>query len=324
MKTILILTLLCFSLCEYERKTFEKFYEVLKSQKMKIISVAGADNEEILKTLRKAKDTKIADSILVGNEKRIREMASRLNIDISDFKLINKESDKETASTAVKIVHDGKADLFMKGSIQTKDALLAVLDKNIGLRTGNPLSLVGVYDIEGQSRMLFITDPAIMPYPTLQDKVKLINNAKEVTYACGIDNPKVAVLAAVEVINPKMKATVEAAELTKMNERGEITGCIVDGPLSMDLAIDPEAAHFKKSTNRKIQGDANILLFPDITSGNSAYKIFSHVSKSRSGNIVVGTSAPFILTSRSDTEDVKYNSIALACLYAEYLKNKKK
>ena len=159
-----------------------------------------------------------------------------------------------------------------------------------------------------------------MTYPTLEDKAHIIENTVAVCHACGIECPKVAPLAAVEVVNPKMPATVDAAELTKMNEDGKITGCIVDGPLSLDIAIDPEAAAHKGATDRKVAGDADVLLFPDIHAGNLVYKCLVHTAKVENGCILTGTKVPVILTSRSDSFQTKVNSIALAAVVAEAMK----
>ena len=226
---------------------------------------------------------------------------------------------EQAALTAVKLVHDGKADMYMKGLTDSKMFLKSVLNKEVGLRTGNPLSHVCVFEIEGIDRLLFLTDVAFMPYPTLEDKVAIINYTRDVAKACGISCPKVAPLAAVEVVNPKMPVTVEADQLTKMNEAGEITGCIVDGPLSLDLAIDPDAAKHKGALDRKIVGDADVLLFPDIHAGNLVYKAIVRLAKVKNGCILTGTKAPVILTSRSDTFETKVNSIALAAIVAEEL-----
>ena len=223
--------------------------------------------------------------------------------------------------SAVKLVRDGVADMYMKGIINTKDFLKSVLNKEVGLRTGNALSHVCVFDIKGIDHLLFLTDVAFIPYPSLEDKVNIINNTLPVVKACGIDNPKVAPLSAVEVVNPKMPVTVEAAELTQMNKDGKITGCIVDGPLSLDLAIDADAAKHKAATDRAIQGDADILLFPDIHAGNLVYKALVHTADAVNGNILTGTKAPVILTSRSDTFEVKVNSLVLGAVVAEYMKN---
>jgi phosphate butyryltransferase len=217
----------------------------------------------------------------------------------------------------VKLVHDGDADMYMKGLLPTGTFLKSVLNKEVGLRTGKPLSHVCVFEIPGIDRLLFLTDVAFMPYPTLEDKKCIIEYTVDVAKKCGVDMPKVAPLAALETVNEKMPVTVEAAELTRMNEAGEITGCIVDGPLSLDIALYKEAAEEKGALDRKVAGDADILLFPDIHAGNLVYKAIVHMVPCKNGNILTGTKAPVILTSRSDTVDVKVNSIALAALASE-------
>ncbi len=301
-------------------KTFDDLISKVKEIPMKKVSVAVAQDSAVLEAVRAAKDRQIADAILVGDESKIRAIAADIQVDISDFEIVNVEDDIEASLTAVKLVHEGKADMYMKGLIDTKHFLKSVLDKEVGLRTGKPLSHVCVFDVEGIDHLLFLTDVAFIPYPTLEDKVNIIANTLEITKACGIECPKVAPLAAVEVVNPKMPATVEAAELTRMNKDGEITGCIVDGPLSLDLAIDAEAAKHKGATGRPIQGDADILLFPDIHAGNLVYKAIVHTAKLKNGNILTGTKAPVILTSRSDSMEVKVNSLALGAVVADYLK----
>ncbi len=298
-------------------KTFADLIAKVNECGTKKVAVAVAQDSAVLEAVSAAKKRKIADAILVGDEKKIREIASSMNIDLSGFEIINVEDTTQAALTAVKLVHDGKADMYMKGLIDTKGFLKSVLDKEAGLRTGKPLSHVCVFEIEGIDHLLFLTDVAFIPYPTLEDKVNIIHNTLEITEACGITNPKVAPLAAVEVINPKMPATVEAGELTQMNKDGKITGCIVDGPLSLDLAIDPEAAKHKGATDRAIQGDADVLLFPDIHAGNLVYKCLVHTAKVINGNILTGTKAPVILTSRSDDFETKVNSIALGAVVAE-------
>ena len=303
--------------------SFEGLISKVKECGRKTVSVAAAQDSAVLEAVRGAKDQGIADAILVGDEAKIREIAAEKGIDISDFEIINEPDNYTAALTAVKLAHDGKVDMYMKGILDTKSFLKSILDKEVGLRTGNPLSHVAVFDIPNLDQLLFLTDVAFMTYPTLEDKVHIIENTVEVAHACGIPNPKVAPLAAVEVVNPKMPATVEAAELTKMNEEGKITGCIVDGPLSLDLSIDPEAALHKGATDRKIQGDADILLFPDIHAGNLVYKALVHtVPGMKNGCILTGTKVPAILTSRSDSFETKINSIALAAVVAEGMKNK--
>lgn len=301
-------------------KTFDDLISKVSAFDMKKVSVAVAQDSAVLEAVKAAKERGIADAVLVGDESKIKAVAAEIGMDLSGFEMIHVEDDIEASLTAVKLVHDGKADMYMKGLIDTKNFLKSVLNKEVGLRTGSALSHVCVFDIKGLDHLLFLTDVAFIPYPTLEDKVNIINNTLEITRACGIENPKVAPLAAVEVVNPKMPVTVEAAELTKMCQEGAITGCVVDGPLSLDLAIDPEAAKHKGATDRAIQGDADILLFPDIHAGNLVYKALVHLATVKNGNMLTGTKAPVILTSRSDDFETKVNSIALGAVVAEAMK----
>ena len=300
-------------------KSFDDLLKKVASCSLKKVSVANAADDAVIEAVRAAKDRNIADAILVGNEAEIKSIASDMNIDISDFEIIHVEDPIEAARTAVKLVHDGKADMYMKGLIDTKSFLKSVLDKEVGLRTDKTLSHVCVFEIKGCDRLLFLSDVAFVPYPDLDTKVEIIKNTVEIANACGIECPKVAPIAAVEVVNPKMPVTVDAAELTKMNEEGKITGCIIDGPLSFDLAYDPEAARHKGAEGRKIVGDADVILFPDIHSGNITYKALVHTADVKNGNILTGTKKPVILTSRSDDFETKVNSIALAAVVAETL-----
>ena len=303
-----------------------KFDDIIKkvsSLEMKKVSVAAAQDEAVLEAVIEAKKRGIADAVLVGDAAKMQEIADARGFDISSFEIIDEPDMMEAALKAVKLAHDGKVDMYMKGLVDTKNFLKSVLDKEVGLRTGSALSHVAVFEIEGFDRLLFLTDVAFMTYPTLEDKVNIINNTIPVVNACGVECPKIAPLAAVEVVNPKMPCTVEAAELVKMNEEGVITDCIIDGPLSLDLACDPEAAKHKGATNRKIQGDADVLLFPDIHGGNFVYKALTHLVETKNGGILTGTKVPVILTSRSDTFETKVNSIALAAVVAEELKKNK-
>ncbi len=301
-------------------KNFSDLLSRVSACKKKTLSVAVAQDKAVLEAVKAAKERGIADAILVGDEARINEIAAELGMDMGEYTVINETDTVAASLKAVQLVHDGKADMYMKGLLDTKTFLKSVLDKEVGLRTGQPLSHVCVFEVPGIDRLLFLTDVAFMPYPTLEDKVTIINYTVEVAKACGVDCPKVAPLAAVEVVNPKMPVTVDAAELTKMNEEGRIKDCIVDGPLSLDLALYKEAAEEKGALDRKIAGDADILLFPDIHAGNLVYKAIVHMVDVKNGNILTGTKAPVILTSRSDTCEVKVNSIALAALAAETLK----
>lgn len=294
----------------------------VKEVEKKKVAVAVAQDDAVLEAVAAARDQGIADAILVGDKAKIEAIAAEIGVDLTGFEIIDEPDNQQAALTAVKLAHDGVADMYMKGLIDTKSFLKSILNKEVGLRTGRPLSHVAVFEVKGIEQLLFLTDVAFMTYPTLEDKKHIIENTVEVAHACGLECPKVAPLAAVEVVNPKMPATVDADALRTMNQNGEITGCIVDGPLSMDLAIDPEAARHKGATDRPCAGCADILLFPDIHAGNLVYKTLVHTAEVENGCILTGTKVPAILTSRSDSFKTKVNSIALAAVVAEGLKNR--
>jgi len=296
-------------------KSFEELISKANQKTLKKVSVSNAQDEPVLQAVKAAKEQNIATAILVGDEAKIREIAASIDMDLTDFEIINEPDTEAAALKAVELVHNGKADILLKGLLETKTFLKSVLNKEVGLRTGKMLSHVCVFEIEGINRLLFFTDVAFNTYPTLADKVNIINNAVEVAHACGIECPKVAPLCAVETVNPKMQPTVDADNLTKMYEGGDFKGCQIYGPLSMDLAIDPEAAVHKGVTN-PVAGHADILLFPNIDAGNITYKILVRTANVKIGNVLVGTSAPVVLTSRSDDFQTKLNSIALATVIA--------
>ena len=297
-------------------KSFDELVSKATSCGTKKLAVAVAQDDAVLEAVKIAKERGIADSILVGDKEKIEAVASEMNMDLTGFEIIDEPDVAQAALTAVKLVHDKKADILLKVLLDTKLFLKSVLNKECGLRKGKMMSHVCVFEIEGIDRLLFFTDVAFNTYPSLEDKVTIINNAVEIAQACGIETPKVAPICAVEVVNPKMPPTVDAAALTEMNEKGEIKDCVVYGPLSMDLAIDPEAAKHKGVSN-PVAGHADILLFPNIDAGNITYKILVRTAKVKNGNLLIGTSAPVILTSRSDDFETKINSIALAAVVAD-------
>jgi len=298
-------------------KNFKELLSRVGELETKTLAVAVAQDKAVLEAVKMAKERGIANSILVGDADQINALGAELGMDMSEYRVVDEKDVIEASLKAVKFVHDGEADMYMKGLLPTGAFLKSVLNKEVGLRTGKPLSHVCVFEIPGIDRLLFMTDVAFIPYPTLEDKKCMIDYTVEVAKACGVEMPKVAPLAAVETVNEKMPVTVEAAELTRMNEAGEITGCIVDGPLSMDIALYKEAAEEKGALDRKVAGDADILVFPDIHAGNLVYKSIVHMVECNNGNILTGTKAPVILTSRSDTCEVKVNSIALAAVVAD-------
>ena len=295
---------------------FDDLFSQLKASKKKKVAVAVAQDEPVLEAIKSAKEQGIADAILVGNKSEIVEIANKIDMDLSQFEIINEEDVKKATLLAIKLVSTGEADMVMKGLVDTATFLRSVLNKEIGLRTGNLMSHVSVFDIEGFNRLIFLTDAAFNTYPDLKSKVQMINNSVMVAKACGINEPKVAPVCAVEVVNPDMQATVDASLLSKMSDRGQIKGCIVDGPLALYKALSEEAAHHK-GIKSPVAGKADILLLPNIDVANVMYKTLTYTSNSRNGGILVGTSAPVILTSRADSFETKVNSIALAALVAD-------
>lgn len=301
-------------------KTFDDLLEKLSKCSKKTVSVAVAQDEAVLEAVHEAKARGIADAILVGDKAKIEEIAKGLGIDAGEYEIIDEPDVAKAALKAVELVHNKKADTLLKGLVDTKTFLRSVLDKEVGLRTGKMMSHVCVFDIEGIDQLLFLADVAFNTYPTLEDKANIIRNTVEIAKACGIETPKVAPVCAVEVVNPKMQPTLDAQELTRMNENGEIRDCIVYGPLSLDLAIDEEAAKHKGGAASPVVGHADIILFPNIDAGNISYKWLVRTAKVKNGNLLIGTSAPVILTSRSDDFETKVNSIALAAVIAESMK----
>lgn len=297
-------------------KNFNELFSKLRENGMKKVSVAVAQDEPVLEAVREAKELGIAEAVLVGNEEKIKEIAKKIGMNLADFEIINEPNDKKAALLAVELASTGKTDMVMKGLVDTATFLRSVLNKEVGLRTGNLMSHVSVFEIEGIDRLILLTDAAFNTYPELKQKVQIINNSVMVAKACGIQNPKVAPVCAVEVVNPDMQATVDAALLSKMSDRGQIKGCIVDGPLALDNALSEEAAHHKGVTG-PVAGKADILLLPNIDVANVMYKTLTYTSKTKNGGILVGTSAPVILTSRADSFETKVNSIALAALVSE-------
>ncbi|MBU5315901.1 phosphate butyryltransferase [Clostridium bornimense] len=297
--------------------SFDEIIAKVKSKSLRKLSVAVAQDEPVLQAVKEAKENGIADAILVGDKDEIEKVADTINMDLSGFEIVDIKDVHEATLKAVEIVSSGKADMLMKGLVDTKTFLKSVLNKEVGLRTGNLMSHVAIFETEKFDRLLFLTDVAFNVFPTLEDKVKIINNAAKVAHAVGIEEPKVAAVCAVEVVNKNMPNTVEANALAEMYKEGKFEGCIVDGPFALDNAISEEAAHHKGVTG-PVAGKADILLLPNIEAGNIMYKTLTYTTDSKNGCILVGTSAPVVLTSRADSSETKMYSIALASLVSSH------
>lgn len=296
-------------------RNFEEVIKYARERGPKTISVACCQDKEVLMAVEMARKEQIANAILVGDIEKTREIANSINIDLNNYELIDIKDLSEASLKSVELVSQGKADMVMKGLVDTSIILKAVLNKEVGLRTGNVLSHVAVFDIEGYDRLFLVTDAAMNLAPDVNIKKQIIENSCIVAHALDIEKPKVAALCAKEKVNPKMQDTIDAKELEEMCERGEIEGCIVGGPFALDNAVSLEAANHK-GINHPVAGKADILLAPDIEAGNILYKSLVFFSKSKNAGLIVGAKAPVILTSRADNEETKLNSIALGVLMA--------
>ncbi|MBB6454206.1 phosphate butyryltransferase [Salirhabdus euzebyi] len=284
----------------------------------KVVAVAQAADKEVLKAIKNAIEHGIAKFMLFGDVQEIRELASNIGLDVNNkhIKIVHAKSDQNAAEQAVKKVHFGEAHVVMKGKVPTKVLLKEILHKDYGLRTGKVLSHVAVFDVPNQDRLLILTDAGMNVNPDLEQKAQITQNAVEVAHKIGIDNPKVAALSAVEVVNPSMQATLDGAALTQMQKRGQIKGCIVDGPLAFDNAISLEAAK-EKGIHSEVAGKADILLVPTIETGNALYKSFIYFANAKVAAVISGAAAPIVLTSRSDSFESKLYSLVLALLTAK-------
>ncbi len=281
----------------------------------KRLILAASEDAHSLTALVKAANEKIIRPILVGDKEKTRGMADILKLNISDFELIHRENPVEAAALAVKMVHDKEAEVLMKGNIGSSDMLKCVLNKEYGLRTGKLLSHFAYFEVETYHKLIAVTDVAMNIAPNLAEKIAILNNAVLVLNNLGIEKPKVAVLGAVEKVNIEMTATLDAALLSKMNQRDQILNCIVDGPLAFDNAISLESARHKQIKS-EVAGDTDLLLMPDIEVGNVLYKSLVFFAKAKVASMIVGAAVPIVLTSRSDSEQAKFDSILLAAVAA--------
>jgi len=296
-------------------KTFDEVISKVKSQSMKKVAVAVAQDEPVLEAIRDAKKNGIADAILVGDKEEIVKIAETIGMNIDEYEIIDEKDVNKASIETVKLESSGRADMMMESLADTATFLRAVLNKEVGLRTGKQMSHIAIFEVPGYDRLLFVTDAAFNMYPELKEKIDIIKNAVQVAHALENNMPKVAPICAVEVVNPSMPATLDAANLSKMNERGQIKGCIIDGPLALDNALSKEAAAHKKISG-PVAGEADILLMANIEAGNAVYKCLTYTTESKNGGLLMGAAAPVIVTSRADSPETKMNSIALASLVA--------
>ncbi|OEF95534.1 phosphate butyryltransferase [Vulcanibacillus modesticaldus] len=295
--------------------SFQVMIDKIKKGKIPKIAVAAADDLEVLRAIKAATEMNIATFHLIGNEDNIKKIAEEINLSLNNIEVSNEFDPIIASRKAVESVSNGNSQILMKGLVPTAIILKAVLDKEIGLRTGRILSHVALFEVDGYDRPILVTDAAMNIAPDLEQKVQIIQNAVDIAHSIGIDLPIVAMLAAVEMVNSNMQATVDAALLSKMSERGQIKGAIIEGPLALDNAISIEAARHKGIENQ-VAGLADILVVPNIEVGNVLYKSLVYFAKARVGAVITGAKAPIVLTSRADSHEAKLNSIILAALSA--------
>lgn len=292
-------------------KRLEQIEEFVSIKVIGRIAVAAAHDDNVLISIKEIFDKGYANPILIGDKEKIFKIAEINGIDISRMDIIKETDDVQSARIAVNLVNGGEADVLMKGHIQTADLLRVVLDKEKGIRSNRVLSHVGIYEVEGYPKLLFVTDAGINISPDLKQKAEIIQNAVYVANRLGIQKPKVAVLSALELVNPAMQSTVDAAALSKMAQRGQINNCIVDGPLAMDNAINLDAA-LHKHIESEVAGDADILIVPNIEAGNILVKSLVFLYKAKTCSILTGAKAPLVVTSRAESSMTKYLSMLLA------------
>ena len=297
-------------------KTFDEILNKAKDYGPKKMAVASAEAEDVLKAIEAARKERLTDSILVGDKKEIIQITNKIGINPANYEIIDKPDKTEATRCAVELVRNKKASILMKGMIGTARLLKAILDKEIGLRTDRMLSHVYTLEIKNYNRLLTMTDGAMSISPDLKQKAQIIQNAIYYTHSLGIEKPKVAVIGALELVNPDMPATIDAACLAKMSERGQIVGGIVDGPLGFDNAISKEAAKHK-GVESPVSGEVDIVLVPNIESGNIFAKGLVYLAEAIPAGLLLGAKAPVVLVSRSDSAESKLYSIALGVLMSE-------
>jgi phosphotransacetylase len=278
-------------------------------------AVAHPCEESALGGAVEAHSKGLIKAILVGPQAKIREVAQKSRIDLGQLPIVDAPHSHAAADKAVELVRQGKAELLMKGSLHTDELLAAVVARETGLRTGRRISHVFIMDVPTYHKVLMVTDGAISIAPVLEDKVDIVQNAIDLAISLGVRQPKVAILAAVETVTSKMPATIDAAALCKMADRGQIRGGLLDGPLAFDNAISREAAAVK-GIKSEVAGDPDILLAPDLESGNILAKQLTFLAKADSAGLVLGAKVPIILTSRADSVRSRIASCAVAMLAA--------
>ena len=292
----------------------EQVVDLVKSKPKKRLVAAFANDDHTIEAVNHAVDLGIVDAILVGDESLIYQVCKQLNINVSKFTIIHEPNDAKAATKSCELINQKEADILMKGALSTDKYMRAILNKEQGLCPPNAvLSHIAVIENPAYHKLLIASDCAIIPAPDLKQKQVILQYIIKTAKAIGLEQPKVAIVAATEQVSAGMPACVDAALLSKMADRGQISGALIDGPLSLDIAVDEEAAKIKKMTGG-VAGDADGLLFPNIESGNVFYKCCTKFNNAEVGAFLAGAKAPCVLSSRGDTSLTKLYSIAIAAI----------
>jgi phosphate acetyltransferase len=300
---------------EYHHRHYSKLIAACRGLPPLRTAVVHPCDENSLRAACAAAATELIEPLLVGPEPRIRELAATLRLDLSNVKFVATAHSHASAQHAVALARAGEVDALMKGSLHTDELMAEVVSRETGIRTARRISHVFVMDVPSYPKSLFISDAAVNLFPTLEEKVDIVQNAIDLARALGVSKPKVAILSAVETITSKIPSTIDAAALCKMADRGQISGAILDGPLALDNAIDHAAAALKNITSM-VAGDADILLVPSLEAGNMLVKELTFLTHADAAGIVLGAKVPIILTSRADSIRARLASCAVAKLYA--------
>ena len=292
----------------------DELVKIAANSGKKKIAVAAAEDDHVLHAIDEARKSGVVEPIFVGHTEKIKELAKSEKIDISGIRIVDEPNPALAAKRAVEFAANGEVQILMKGLVSTADFLRAVLNKEVGLRTNDLLCHIGVFELPSYHKLLGLTDAAQNIEPTFEEKVNIINSCVKCFNKLGVAKPKVAVIAPVEMVNPKMESTVHAAMLTQMNRRGQIKNCVIDGPLAFDNAISKEACEHKGIVS-EVGGDADLIVCHNIEVGNPLYKAFNYLAGGTIAGMIMGAKVPIVLTSRADSNRSKFMSIALAATY---------
>jgi len=292
-------------------KSMSDLKGIVAGKPMRKLVLAAAQDQYSLGAVLKAWKDNIIEPVLIGDKEEIQVISYEHGYNLDGLRIIHESDLLASVEMAVKMLSSKQADILMKGKVGTSILLKSVLNKEYGLRSGNLLSHIAFFEVETYHKLIAITDVAMNIAPNLKDKISIVNNSVSFLHKLGYQNPKVAVLGAVEMVNENMEATLHAALLSKMNQRDQIRNCIIDGPLAFDNAVSMESAKHK-GIKSEVAGDTDLLLMPDIEVGNVLYKSLVFFAKAKVASVILGAIVPIVLTSRSDSEQAKYDSILLA------------